>query len=486
MFSLIVCTDSKYGIGMNDGSIPFKNRNDLANFKNLTINNIVIMGRKTWDTLKSPLPNRINAVISASNYSAIQSQQVYPTIEMDSKGKLQTAILAFDSIDACIAELSKKEYTPYKKFVIGGATIYNYFLHNNLIQRIYRTIVYSDFKCDVKMVAFDKTRFISKGSTEIRDRCIAIVAGGSDEYAWMYSEYEYTNKEEVAFLDILREILDKGADRSDRTAIGTRAVFGKFLEFDLSNNTFPLGTTKQVPLRLVFEELMWFLRGQTDTRILQEKGVGVWMGNSTREFLDKRGLQHLDAGDIGPAYGFNFRHYGAEYASCKDDYTDKGCDQLSEVLRLIKTDPHSRRIIINLWNPATLDECALPPCLFMYQFFVDGDKLSCLMTQRSSDISLAGLWNVATGALLTYIIAQMTGLQPQTLKWSIGDAHIYNNQVNAAKQQISRTPRAFPKLFFKESAPSFTNGRDITEFEYSDLRLVYYNPHPSIKSIMNV
>lgn len=479
MFSAIVCTDQNYGIGMADGTIPFRNSADLQNFRRLTTGNIVIMGYKTWQTLKAPLSNRLNIVISRRHYSDI----------------LQSAsLLAFRTIEDCLIYTAKKEYKRMEKFVIGGATIYDYFLQNKLVQKIYHTRVCTNFDCDIKMKKINTYKHYTIIDTdEVRsteEKLYYSAAANKDNNLWIYRIYEFINNEEEKFLDVLYDINTTGTERFDRTSVGTKAMFGKFLEFDLSNNTIPIGTTKAVPLRMVFEELMWFLRGQTDATILEQKGVNVWKGNSSKEFLERRGLTY-EVGDIGPTYGFSFRHYGAQYINAQTDYTGQGCDQLSEVVRLIKEDPYSRRIMINLWNPAVLDQVALPPCLYGYQFFVERDSnsrqtLSCLMSQRSSDISLAGFWNIATGSLLTIMLARVTGLQPKSLKWSIGDAHIYNNQFNAVKIQLERTPRCFPKLFFKESAPNLENNKGITEFEFDDLVLVGYNPYPAIKSIMNV
>jgi thymidylate synthase len=299
------------------------------------------------------------------------------------------------------------------------------------------------------------------------------------------------NREEQQFLDLLDEIMTTGSERVDRTGIGTKAVFGRFLQFDLSNHILPMGTTKPVPIRMVFEELMWFLRGETDSTILEKKGIYVWKGNSSKEVLERHGLPYQE-GDIGPTYGFNFRHYGAEYIDAQTNYTGKGVDQLDNVLQLLRDDPFSRRILINLWNPHCLHQCPLPPCLFGYQFFVDIDPasgerlLSCLMLQRSSDISLAGFWNIVTGSLLTLMVARMVGMRPYTLKWSIGDAHIYNNQVDAVKEQLTRKPRRFPTVHFRDSAPSCSNNKQITEFVFEDLILMGYDPYPRIQSVLNV
>ncbi len=474
MFSLVMCLDEQNGIGMYDGSIPFWNCADMANFKKLTFGNIVIMGRKTWDTLKHPLSGRINIIISSSGFDSIEENE---------------SVMKFKSIEECIIELSKKEYKTREKYVIGGATLYNYFLANKLAQRIYCTRVHADFACDVKVdYNFPNDIYIPEKPEkpeirEIETKLNRCAIGG---HMWTYGIYEFLNKEESLVLSSLREIIEYGVDRVDRTQIGTKALFGHYFEFDLSRSTIPLGTTKPVPLRLVFEELMWFLRGQTDSKILEVKGVNIWKGNSSREFLDNRNLDYAE-GDTGPAYGFAFRHYGAEYIGADADYSGKGFDQLSEVIRLIREDPHSRRILINLWNPSALHKTPLPPCLYGYQFFVDTNEktLSCLMSQRSSDISLAGFWNITTGSLLTILLARITGLKPASLKWMIGDVHIYNNQIDAVRTQLERAPRCYPKLFFRENAPGPNNG-NITDFVFEDLILVGYNSYPAIKSVMNV
>jgi thymidylate synthase len=228
---------------------------------------------------------------------------------------------------------------------------------------------------------------------------------------------------------------------------------------------------------------MFFLRGQTDNKILEDKNVRIWTQNTTRGFLDGRGLHHLAEGDMGATYGFLFRHHGARYIDCKTDYAGQGFDQLREVIRLLKEDPYSRRIIINLWDPSSMCNMSLPPCAYNYQFYVDfvgGRKLlTCKLTQRSSDISLAGGWNIASAALLTYMLARCTGMEPARLIWSTGDTHIYLNQLDGVAAQLSREPRCFPKLYF--SGPI----KEITDYEFGDLILANYNPHPTIKMVMN-
>lgn len=284
--------------------------------------------------------------------------------------------------------------------------------------------------------------------------------------------------EEQQILDVMKRILEE-PDREDRTGVGTKSVFGVEMRFDIEHH-FPLMTTRRLALRMIFEELMWILRGQTDTNILNEKKVPVWNPNTSREFLDANGLEHYREGDIGASYGFLMRHFGAEYIDCDTDYTGKGFDQLTHLIEQIQTNPTSRRLMIILWDPSKMHQMALPPCLFGFQFYVKhGKYLCCKLIQRSSDISLAGGWNVAYGALLTYIIAKKTGLIPKELVWSIGDAHIYLNQLEAVRVQVERTPRPYPRLEFKNFPDN------ILDLSWQDIVLHDYNPYPKIKLEMN-
>jgi thymidylate synthase len=232
-------------------------------------------------------------------------------------------------------------------------------------------------------------------------------------------------------------------------------------------------------LRGIFAELMLFIRGQTNNQILEDQRISVWRGNTTRDFLDARGLQHMPVGDMGASYGFLFRHFGAKYDTCLTDYTGQGVDQLGNLIQTIKASPNDRRLIISLWSPPDLDKCPLPPCLYNYQFYIHGKNLSCMMTQRSSDFAVAGGWNIATGALLTYLIAAVCKLEPYELIWNLGDVHIYNNLTEQTKQQLVRCPRVFPKLYINKK-------ENIEDFEFSDLELLCYDPHESIEMILNV
>uniref|UniRef100_T1GPF5 Thymidylate synthase n=1 Tax=Megaselia scalaris TaxID=36166 RepID=T1GPF5_MEGSC len=198
------------------------------------------------------------------------------------------------------------------------------------------------------------------------------------------------NEDEQQYLDLISRIIAKGNDRSDRTGVGTLSIFGCQMRFNLRDQ-FPLLTTKRVFWRGVAEELLWFIKGQTNAKILQEKNVKIWDGNSTREFLDKCGFTDREEGDLGPVYGFQWRHFGAEYKTCHDDYSNQGVDQLNDVIQRIKNNPTDRRICMSAWNPVDLPKMALPPCHCFAQFYVQDDELSCLMYQRSADVGLGVL-----------------------------------------------------------------------------------------------
>lgn len=217
--------------------------------------------------------------------------------------------------------------------------------------------------------------------------------------------------EEHQYLDAIRDIIMTGVPRDDRTGVGTISKFGLTMRFSLRDGVLPLLTTKRVFWRGVAEELLWFISGDTSNATLQAKGVHIWDGNASREFLDSRGLHHREVGDLGPVYGFQWRHFGATYSDMHADYSGKGVDQLKAVIDTIKKNPADRRIILSAWNPAALPDMALPPCHMFAQFFVEGGELSCQMYQRSGDMGLGIPFNIASYALLTRLIAQVTGLE---------------------------------------------------------------------------
>jgi thymidylate synthase len=260
---------------------------------------------------------------------------------------------------------------------------------------------------------------------------------------------------DIAYLGLLDDILQNGVDRGDRTGTGTRGVFGRQLRFDLSAG-FPLLTTKKVHLKSIILELLWFLRGDSNVRWLQEQGVTIWDEWANEE------------GELGPVYGKQWRSW-----ETKDG---RVIDQIANVVASIKNNPNSRRHIVSAWNPAEVDQMALPPCHCLFQFYVADGKLSCQLYQRSADVFLGVPFNIASYALLTQMMAQVTGLAPGDFVHTFGDAHLYHNHFDQAREQLERTPYAPPRMLIN---PERT---DIFAFEYADFKLEDYTAHPTIKA----
>jgi thymidylate synthase len=299
--------------------------------------------------------------------------------------------------------------------------------------------------------------------------------------------------EEHQYLSLIRQILERGELRPDRTGTGTLSLFAPpQLRFSLRNGTFPLLTTKKVFTKAIFHELLWFVKGSTNGKLLSDLGVKIWDGNGSRAYLDSIGLKDRAEGDLGPVYGFQWRHFGAEYKDCHTDYTGQGVDQLAECIHKIKTSPYDRRIILSAWNPADLRKMALPPCHMFCQFYVSFPKatatergrgeLSCLLYQRSCDMGLGVPFNIASYALLTRMVAEVCDMDAGELIHTMGDAHIYKNHVEALEVQLTREPKPFPKLVIKPAA----SPRTIDDFRYEDLVVEGYEAWPAIKMQMSV
>jgi thymidylate synthase len=260
---------------------------------------------------------------------------------------------------------------------------------------------------------------------------------------------------ERQYLELLADVLEHGARKTDRTGTGTRSVFGRQLRFAL-HDRFPLLTTKKLHLKSIILELLWFLRGDTNVRWLQEHGVSIW-----DEWADAHG-------ELGPVYGYQWRHWRAP--------DGREIDQIRQVLDSLRTRPDSRRHIVSAWNPADVDKMALPPCHALFQFYVADGALSCQMYQRSADLFLGVPFNIASYALLTLMVAQVCGLRPGEFVLTLGDAHLYLNHLDQAREQIGRAPRPFPRMRLNASV------RDLFAFRYEDFALEGYDPHPAIKA----
>ncbi|ODV91036.1 hypothetical protein CANCADRAFT_2755 [Tortispora caseinolytica NRRL Y-17796] len=294
-----------------------------------------------------------------------------------------------------------------------------------------------------------------------------------------------SNQEEQQYLDLCKRIITEGEYRPDRTGTGTYSLFAPpQLRFSLRHNTLPLLTTKRVFFRGVLKELLWFVKGSTNAKLLSDQDIHIWDGNGSREYLDSVGLSYRKEGDLGPVYGFQWRHFGAKYEDCDADYSGKGVDQLAEVINKIKNNPYDRRIILSAWNPADIPSMALPPCHMFAQFYVsfrnEKPELSCVLYQRSCDMGLGVPFNIASYALLTHMIAHVCGIEAGELIHTMGDAHVYSDHIDALKIQIERTPRDFPTLEFAQ------NITDIDDFTYEDFIVHDYNPMGKIQMNMSV
>ena len=257
------------------------------------------------------------------------------------------------------------------------------------------------------------------------------------------------------YLDLMQRILDEGTDRPDRTGTGTRSLFGQQLRFDLREG-FPLVTTKKLHVRSIIYELLWFLRGDTNVRWLQERGVTIW-----DEWADEQG-------ELGPVYGSQWRSWPRP--------DGEAVDQIAQVQTMIRENPSSRRLIVSAWNVGLIDSMALPPCHLLFQFYVADGRLSCQMYQRSADYFLGVPFNIASYSLLTMMMAQATGLEPGEFVHVFGDVHLYHNHFEQARQQLARTPRSLPTMTLKGQRS------DVRDFEYEDFELLHYDPHPAIRA----
>lgn len=454
MFSLITTIDTKSGISRNK-KIPWYCPEEFGNFTSLTFNNVVIMGRVTWDSLSvlyKPIPNCINVVISRYGLS---NNTIYPNF-------------VFNSINRVVEyfNTNRKLYIDKKLFIIGGGDIYEQFLNLGLISDVHITLINRDYLCD---------NFIKFPDMMCAEE---MKLYGNEDIT--YCKYYTVNAEENQFIKIILDIISYGKLSEDRTGNGVKSVFSREIRFDLSNGRIPLITTQKMDLRDIFEELMWMLRGQTDSKILNKKKIHSWDYNTSREYLDSRKLFNLPTGDIGPSNGFQLRHFGAEYIDCDKEYVS-GFDQLKYVINLIKTNPNSRRIIINLWNPNQLNNISLPSCIHGYQFYVSDKKLSCKILHRSSNIILDGSHNCVQGALLINMLCKVLDLTPGEVIWSPSDIFIYMNQINDSITQINRFPKPFPILHVNK----LPKNNDILNFEYSDFILINYDPWPKISYVVN-
>lgn len=460
-FSIIVSIDACNGIAKNR-SEPWVNK-DIGKFiRETTIGrgkNVVIMGRNTYENIpeeRRPLEGRRCVVVSRSWRQEEHPEiSVYPSL-IDALAGVGASMNQYDDV-----------------FVIGGEQLFNEAVKKfiYLCKKIIVTKFKVDYTCD-QHFPYDL----------VKDYPLVVDPIKMKDYT-RYSYAPKVTHDEFQYIKALENIKRDGELKSDRTGTGTISMFGSIhMEFDLRDR-IPIITTKKVSYDIIIKELLFFISGKTDTSILSDDGIKIWEANTSKKKLEELGLP-WDQYDMGPGYGFQWRHYGAEYRGCHEDYKGEGIDQLKTLINNIRNNPFSRRHILTAWNPNQLDEMALPPCHMVAQFNVSGDRryLDCELYQRSGDMFLGVPFNITSYCLLTYMIAHITGLKPRKFTHVIGDAHIYNNHSSAVNRQIARTPRPFPTLSFREA----TRLHEIDDFKFDSFIIEGYTSWPIITADMAV
>ncbi len=480
LISSVFFYKNKLSIGKNDGKdLLVHLKKDLKFFKNVTKNNIVIMGSKTYKSLPKFLENRINIVLTRNkNLLKLTDKKLLKNLD-----DLNEGLFYLKLKDLLKIECKKTKY------VIGGEEIFNLFLreYSFQIDKIYFTQIKG-----YKKEQGEPDRFISLDYFSNNYKLISVsekYIENSIEYRVLtYKNHNKPMSEEYKYIDLMKTVLETGKERVDRTGVGTISIFGNQMRFDISDGTIPILTTKSVPFNVIVEELLWFLRGDTDSKILHKKGVKIWDGNTSSEFLKSRNLPYRE-GILGPGYGWQIRNFGGLYNQDFSNFSNckkrEGVDQLDYMENLLKTDPYSRRILMCYWNPPDFKLTALLPCHFSFQMYVEeinGEKyLSGHFTMRSSD-NLAWSFNIVSYTLLVYLFAKKCGMKPKEIIYTAGDTHIYRSHIDAVKEHLKRQYRPFPKLILNDSVKSKT----WEEIKTEDFELWGYFPNPSIKMEMAI
>ena len=482
--NIILCLTNDRILGVNN-DLYVKIDEDMKYFRKITSDNyykdkpnVLIMGYNTFKSIGKPLPNRLNIVISKNHTDELDDQSV----------------VNFRSLNEVFQYLEFKDDVG-KIFVIGGASIYievfkNYLpmidtLHYTQVTCLVSNIAESQQLkyCDLPIIELinkqylvnvNTTERIGKGKYYDLDKNVYL--DKTFEYSFnVYQNCNTINIEENQYLNLLKEILFENNIKESRNA-NVYSKFGTRMEFDLRNG-FPIITTKRVPWKTVLRELLWFISGSTDNRILKDKRVNIWNANGSREFLDSRGL-NLETDDLGPVYGFQWRHFGAEYVDFDTDYNGQGIDQLRNIINEIKSNPSSRRLILNSWNAIDIDKMALPPCHVMVQFNIDKEFIDCQLYQRSGDMFLGVPFNITSYAFLLHIIGHLTNYIPRKLVHIIGDSHIYSEHIDAVNKQLMRVPNRFPHLTIKGEL------HDIDDIDENVFQIVNYDCYSTISAPM--
>ena len=435
MFELIMAMDNNGGIGYKN-YIPWSCKEELRVFKEKTMDKVVVCGSNTLKTL----PNLTNRTVIQLSRNESKRQDIISSLD---------EILFMDDV-----------------VIIGGAKVYEHTIVNYLP---YISVFH------LSIMKKNATHVDTHFNTELFKYFTISTSKDYDEF--IHYELVPFIHQEQQYLDILRNIIKNGDETEGRNG-KTLSLFKQDMKFDLREG-FPLLTTKKMFTRGIIEELLFFLRGDTDTNILKEKNVNIWNGNTNREFLDSLGMTNRREGVMGPMYGYQWRHYNAPYDEEGACPKEKGIDQLAYVIHLINNQPKSRRILMTAFNPVQLFEGVLPPChSVVLQFFVKDDELDMFAYSRSADMFLGVPFNIASYALFLSIVAKITNKQPRFLHITLGDSHIYSEHIEQVKTQISRVPYRFPTLNISDKLK--TND-DIHSLTVGDFNISNYKSHKNIK-----
>ena len=479
MYNLIACVN-KHGLLGQENDLYASSSKDLHYFSQITKGhykskqNIIVMGYNTWLSLPhKPLKDRYNIVITKNH-----KHEIGDTCQLDSLDKV------FPYIDTM-----KENFGDV--FIIGGASIYEQCLlkYPEQLSTMYITEIDDSWTGDDNSKYFHYGSMLSRMKLikEDNQKCETRIYNPSDSkyeinYCnlrfMVYQKNELINSDEQQYLSLMNRIMNDGLPVEGRNGL-VKSSFGEKMVFNLDR--FPLLTTKRMGYKTILRELLWFIKGSTDNQELVDKDVHIWSGNASKEFLESRGLDY-EEGDLGPIYGFQWRHFGANYHGKHGSYVDCGYDQLKWLLQEIKENPSSRRLILSAWNPAFLDLMALPPCHILSQFYVNQAEgtLSCQLYQRSGDMFLGVPFNIASYAFLTYILCKLTGYKPGSLHHVIGDAHVYEEHYQAVKDQYKRVPKMFPTLTISDEL------QDIDTISEEMFSIKDYESYSPIKAPMKV
>jgi thymidylate synthase len=481
---IICCVDNDMGIGKL-GSIPWPRlKSDLKHFKSLTNGHTVIMGRKTYESLpkctnNGPLPGRKLAIIS-------KTMTIQPSNGPDQSNNESEAPLApyhvFSGLDQAIRALDGPIL-----YIIGGQELFKEAINHPLCQTIYlTTIIGRSYDCDVFFPA-TIGQLCGQGWRGVAQR--EAIEG---QIKLHFYTYERQNVDEIEYLNLLAEVASLPTLSHNRTNIKTKRAFSRHLAFDLADGNrpvLPLLTTKKMAIESIIHELIWFLSGQTNIQYLKDNGIHIWDANTSRQFLDNQGLIDYPEGELGPGYGYQWRHFGRPFGQMgldipiSDHLGPNGIDQIANLIEGLKSDPFSRRHVLTAWNPTQLGQVALPPCHCFVVFYVSeaNDQLgpsgilSCHLTMRSGDLALGVPFNIASYSLLTHILCHLTNLAPGQLHITIVDTHVYENHTEGALIQANRAPVRFPTVRIDP------NLADINKLNRSHISVINYYSHPAIK-----